>query len=119
MLETIRKYFHKIAETLEVLMSLAVFAAVILALIALVPAFQEYLHDPSGSEGFMDLLQQILSIVVGLEFISMLCKKGSCTSFCSLYPSAVIGNNCDFRTNLLTEFNIFPAENALYHKRKP
>ena len=74
MLETIRKYFHKIAETLEVLMSLAVFAAVILALIALVPAFQEYLHDPSGSEGFMDLLQQILSIVVGLEFISMLCK---------------------------------------------
>ena len=74
MLDIFRKYFHRIAETVEVLMSLAVFAAVIIAVFALIPGFQAYLSAPTGSEGFMDLLEQILSIVVGLEFVSMLCK---------------------------------------------
>ena len=74
MLDIFRKYFHKIAETIEVLMSLAVFAAVIMAVFNLIPGFQTYLSAPTGSEGFMDLLEQILSIVVGLEFVSMLCK---------------------------------------------
>lgn len=74
MLEIWRKTFHKIAETLEVLMAVAVFAAVLLAIASLLPTFREYAASPTGSEGFMHLLEQILSIVVGLEFVSMLCK---------------------------------------------
>ena len=73
MLNNLRKYFHTIAETIEVLMSLAVFAAVIMAIFALIPSFYESIFE-SGSGSFMHLLEQILSIVVGLEFISMLCK---------------------------------------------
>ncbi len=74
MLDKIRKYFHAAAVTLEVLMSLAVFAAIALAILSLIPDFQSYMADPSGSDGLMHLLEKILAIVVGLEFISMLCK---------------------------------------------
>ena len=74
MLDTLRKYFHTAAVVIEVLMSLAVFAAIALAFLGLTKEFQTYLANPAGSHGLMDLLQQILAIVVGLEFISMLCK---------------------------------------------
>ena len=74
MIEKIRRNFHWTAEALEVLMSVFVFAAIVVGIIGLVPVFGEFWLHRSSAHALLDVLESILTIVVASEFISLLCS---------------------------------------------
>ena len=77
MIEKLRKNFHWTAEALEVLMSVFVFAAIVVGIIGLVPVFREFWFHRNSAHALLDVLESILTIVVASEFISLLCSPSA------------------------------------------
>ncbi len=77
MIEKMKKTFHHTAEALEACMSVFVFIAIAIAIIGLFPAFREFWFHRTDTELLMDVLEQILSVVVAAEFISLLCNPSA------------------------------------------
>ena len=76
-MEKLRKVFHEAAEAIEVIMAVFVFAAIVIAVIGLIPQFAQFWHERAESEALMTLLRGILSVVIASEFISMLCRPSA------------------------------------------
>lgn len=76
-LEKLRKIIQKICVLLELVAALLVLVAIVLSIISLVRdvgVFQRLLTDTSE---FKHYLEQIFMLVIGMEFLGMLCRPSS------------------------------------------
>ncbi len=76
-LEKLRKIIQKICVLLDLIAALMVLIAILLSIISLVrdvSVFQKLLVDPSE---FKHYLEQIFMLVIGIEFLGMLCRPSS------------------------------------------
>lgn len=76
-LEKLRKVIQKICVLLDLAAALLVLIAILLSIISLVrdvSVFQKLLTDPSE---FKHYLEQIFMLVIGIEFLGMLCRPSS------------------------------------------
>lgn len=64
---------YKICEWLELLMAVAVLIGLVIAASALFPEFKELLEHRSEPGAFWNYLDAVFSVVVGIEFMKMLC----------------------------------------------
>lgn len=77
MIDKLRTTFHHLAETVEVFMTLFVFAAIVIGIIGLVPVIRDFWFHRSDPEAMMGVLDSILTIVVVAELISLLCSPSA------------------------------------------
>lgn len=76
-LDRIRRIIQKACVLLEVLIAILVMAAILLSMISIVrdvSVFQRLLTDTSE---FKHYLEQIFMLVIGIEFLGMLCRPNS------------------------------------------
>lgn len=74
MWEKTRKIMHQICDILEFLLAIIVCIALVAAMVMQAPGMVKMLTESNGTEGFIEVLEQIMNMVVGIEFIKMLCK---------------------------------------------
>lgn len=77
MLDKIRKCVHIACEVIELFLAFLVGVALIVATIGFLPEFKDYIIGYHGTSMFLEMLEEIFSLVVGIEFIKMLCKPNS------------------------------------------
>ncbi len=64
---------YKICEWLELLMAVAVLIGLVIAASALLPEFKELFEHRTEAGAFWNYLDAVFSVVVGIEFMKMLC----------------------------------------------
>ncbi len=73
-MERIRKRLYKLGEAVELVMAGVIICAIIVGGVALVPEFFMYWGDRLQKGAFLGFLESVLNIVIGIEFVKMLCK---------------------------------------------
>lgn len=78
MAEKISKRLLKICDAFEIVISVLVGLGLIATLVTyIVPGMMTLFHSSTGTAQFMIYLGDVFNIVVGLEFMKMLCKPSS------------------------------------------
>lgn len=77
MWKKIQKYALKVCDVLEFLTAIIVGAAIVVAIIALIPGFFHFWENRTGADAFLVFLEEVLNVVIGVEFMKMLCKPSS------------------------------------------
>lgn len=76
-MEKIKKGIHKICETLELFAAGLVLIGILFSAFSLLrqgETFRQLLQDSSG---FIHYLEQVLMLVIGIEFLQMLCRPNA------------------------------------------
>ena len=76
-MEKIKKGIHRICEVLELLAAGLVLIGILFSAFSLLrqgQTFQQLLQDTSG---FIHYLEQVLMLVIGIEFLQMLCRPNA------------------------------------------
>lgn len=73
-MEKLRKGMHVACDVIEFLLAIIVCVALIASLFIQAPGMIGILIHSDSTAGFIEVLEQIMNIVVGIEFIKMLCK---------------------------------------------
>lgn len=77
MWDKIRRWMYEIGETVELVMAGVVICAIFVGVIALVPEFAHYWTNRMQTGAFLEFVDAVLDIVIGIEFVKMLCKPNS------------------------------------------
>ena len=77
MRQKIRKIFFELCEGLEYLMAAAALLGIAVAIIALVPQFEEFWQLRGQAGAFLEFFDALFAIVIGIEFVKMLCKPNA------------------------------------------
>lgn len=75
--EKIRKVTDPVCHLLELLMAVFVFLGIVMAIIALIPQMGDYWVARGEADAFLHFLEQVLTIIVGVEFLKMLCRPNA------------------------------------------
>lgn len=75
--EKIKKWVTDICHILEIVTAVFVFIGIVMALTSLVPSVWEFWQHREGTESLMHFLEQTSAIVIGVEFMKMLCRPNS------------------------------------------
>lgn len=76
--EKISKRLLKLCDAFEIVISVLVGLGLIATLVTyIVPGMMTLFHSSTGTEQFLTYLGDVFNIVVGLEFMKMLCKPSS------------------------------------------
>jgi len=75
--KNILKTIHKGAGILEIISAILVFAAVVIAVIFLLPEYVTLFQSDHVLVAYQDILGGIFSVVIGIEFLKMLCRPNS------------------------------------------
>lgn len=67
----------RVSVILEILVAALVFFACIIGIIHLFPAAKELFLEGGSSLALNDFLEEVFSVVIGIEFLKMLCKPNS------------------------------------------
>lgn len=73
----VRKVICEISEATELLMAVVVIIGIFVAVIALVPEGMHYWQTRMQPGAFVHFLDAVLEVVVGIEFVKMLCKPSA------------------------------------------
>lgn len=79
MADKLRYYLELIGRFLERFMAIVVIIAVIVAIAALWIPFYEFLTNRTDPAVFMDYLDRVINIIIGIELFKMLIKPGAGT----------------------------------------
>lgn len=77
MSDKIKNVSQKICDILELIIAIIVLVAVIIAIIMFLPELLEFAKNGARPAQFLIFLEEIFSIVVGVEFLKMLCKPNN------------------------------------------
>lgn len=77
MWEKIKNISQQICDILELLVAVIVLVAVLAAIIMFLPELKEFIVEGASPETFLVFLEEVFTIVVGIEFLKMLCKPNS------------------------------------------
>ena len=79
MTDKLRHYLELVGRILERLMAIIVICAVIVAICALWEPFCEFLTHRTESKLFMEYLDRVINVIIGIELFKMLIKPGAGT----------------------------------------
>lgn len=77
MKDKVRKYLYEIGEVIELLMAVVVIGAIIVAVMTLIPEFAHYWTIRMQQGALLEFIDAVLDVVIGIEFVKMLCKPNS------------------------------------------
>ncbi len=77
MREKVRNFIQKCCDVLELLLAIAVGIGLIISLILYIPEGAALLTSSGDTSTFLLFLEDMFNIVVGIEFIKMLCKPSA------------------------------------------
>ncbi len=77
MWDRLRKMLYEASEVMELFMAGAVVFGLLIAAAALGPALSEYWQHRMEAGAFLEYLDAVFNVVIGIEFIKMLCKPSS------------------------------------------
>lgn len=77
MWDKVRKVLYEICEIMELIMAAAVVCGLIVATLALWPELILYWNNRMETGAFLQFLDAIFNVVIGIEFMKMLCKPSS------------------------------------------
>lgn len=72
-LRRLRKFLYSSCNVLEILMALIVLAAIVIAGFSLGDAFMDFWHARFSNDAFLTFVGSVFSILIGIEFLKMLC----------------------------------------------
>lgn len=75
--KTLQELGTQASVAIELVAALLVFCACIYGIINLIPAFIIFVQADSAGHGLITFLEQVFNVVVGVEFLKMLCKPSS------------------------------------------
>lgn len=76
-MENLKKYVQKIGKFLELAIAVLTLAGIILSIFSLLKDFETFLHLQNDTLSLKEYLEKILIIVIGIEFVEMLCRPSS------------------------------------------
>lgn len=76
-MDKIRKVLYEASEVLELFMAFVVIVGILVATVTLWPELLRYWDNRMQSGSFLEFLDAVFNVVIGLEFIKMLCKPSS------------------------------------------
>lgn len=68
---------YRTGQILEIIMGLFVLAAVITGAVMLIPEFPSLWQSPDKEEVFLQFLEMVLNLVIGIEFLKMLLRPNT------------------------------------------
>lgn len=74
MWKKIQKIMLRACDALELLTAVIVGIGIVVAIIALIPGFVHFWENRLEAEAFLVFLEEVLNVVIGIEFMKMLCK---------------------------------------------
>ena len=77
MLDKIRKGLYEACDVMELVMVLAVICGIVIAGVTLIPELRLYWEHRMETGSFLQYLDAIFNVVIGIEFMKMLCKPSS------------------------------------------
>lgn len=77
MWDKIRRKFSDVCDILELFMAVAVICGIVIAIITLWPELVNYWNHRMDEGAFMHYLDAVFNVVIGIEFMKMLCKPTS------------------------------------------
>ena len=77
MWDKIRKILYKVCDVLELFMAGAVGAGIVIAALTLWPELTAYWDHRMEAGAFLTYLDAVFNVVIGIEFMKMLCKPSS------------------------------------------
>lgn len=77
MWDKVRKILYEACEILELLMAAAVVCGIVVAAVTLWPEFLHYWENRMSAGAFLEYLDAIFNVVIGIEFMKMLCRPSS------------------------------------------
>lgn len=77
MREKVRKIFFEACEAMELIMAFAVMAGIAVAAIALFLELVHYWENSMETGAFLGYIDAVFNVVIGIEFVKMLCKPSS------------------------------------------
>lgn len=77
MLDKVRKLLYEASEVMEIFMAVVVVAGIVVATVTLWPELSEYWTNRMEPGAFLEFLDAVFNVVIGIEFIKMLCKPSS------------------------------------------
>lgn len=75
--EKIKKWTTDICHVLELIVATFVLIGVVMALISLVPTVGDFWQNRYEADSLMHFLERALAIVIGVEFMKMLCRPNA------------------------------------------
>ena len=75
--DKLRKRLYQVSEGLELIIALVAVIGVVIAAVNLFPELLVYWQNRMDTEAFLIFLDAVFDVVIGLEFIKMLCKPSS------------------------------------------
>ena len=75
--EKIKKWTTDICHVLELIVAIFVLIGVVMALISLVPTVGDFWQNRYETDSLMHFLERALAIVIGVEFMKMLCHPNA------------------------------------------
>lgn len=75
--DKIKKLSTDVCHFLELVAALFVLIGVIMVLISLIPNVGELWAKSADTESFLEFLEQVLAVVIGVEFMKMLCRPNA------------------------------------------
>lgn len=77
MWDKVRKLLYEVCDVLELLMAAAVVCGIIIAAVTLWPELMLYWEHRMTAGAFLEYLDAVFNVVIGIEFMKMLCKPSS------------------------------------------
>ena len=75
--DKLRKRLYQVSEGLELIIALVAVIGVVIATVNLFPELLVYWQNRMDTEAFLIFLDAVFDVVIGVEFIKMLCKPSS------------------------------------------
>lgn len=77
MWDKLRKKAFEGCEILEFVMAMIVGLAILMAIVGVFPGLLHFWGERGDTHAFMEFLDEVLSVVIGIEFLKMLCKPST------------------------------------------
>ena len=77
MWDKLRKKAFEGCEILEFVMAMIVGLAILMAIVGVFPGLLHFWGERGDTHAFMEFLDDVLSVVIGIEFLKMLCKPNT------------------------------------------
>ena len=76
-MDKLRKRLYQVSEGLELIIALVAVVGVVIAAVNHFPELLVYWQNRTNGEAFLIFLDAVFDVVIGVEFIKMLCKPSS------------------------------------------
>ena len=89
-MDKLRKRLYQVSEGLELIIALVAVVGVVIAAVNLFPELLVYWQNRTNGEAFLIFLDAVFDVVIGVEFIKMLCKPSSLEDLLSVVSIGIL-----------------------------